>query len=334
MPNPHVFTNLGGKEKVDDTRDVYLGAAGAPVYTFPQKLTNQIAFAMPVEYQGGQPACGAHAGGALQGIKRTSRYSPRYTWKDIKTFDGIPIEDGTDMRSIFKSLTKTGVLDFPLLGNEVTLSHFDYAHAPVTDAMNTNAMQHKGDGYGFIADRTFSGIKQFIFDNGPSIMLMRVGNELWTAPNGQASWEEKDIMPMRVPSQIVSGHFVVLHSYDEQYIYYINSFGPTWGRAGHGYFGLNYMPFINDVGTLFPLAFKKDLQQGMTDPDIKHLQVVLNKDPRTRVATTGAGSPGLETNYFGALTFTAVKKFQTLYAITPVSGYCGPLTRAVLNGFV
>jgi len=77
-------------------------------------------------------------------------------------------------------------------------------------------------------------------------------------------------------------------------------------------------------------CFNSDLEYKMTSPDVKNLQIVLNKDPNTRVAVSGAGSPGQETNYFGSLTLAAVKKFQAANAI-PTTGYVGPLTRAALN---
>lgn len=328
---PHGFSNLGGRDKPIDERDIKLGAAGAPVYNFPPTLNNADAFAAEVEYQGDQPACGAHAGSKVKAVNRKKRFSPRFTWADIKTFDGNPIEVGTDMRSIFKSITKAGPLDFVLLGNEISLDLYSYAHPVVTAAMRSNAAQYAPDGYGFITDLTFNGIKQFIKDHGPSIILLRVGKEWWTAENGQTSWAEKDIMPLRTPKNIVSGHFVLVHSYDEKNIYFLNSWSDAWGRKGHGYFGADYLPWINDVGALFPLAFTKDLQKGMTDPDVKRLQQILNKNPQTKVAVSGPGSPGQETTYFGGLTFQAVKKYQTLNNISPVSGYVGPLTRAVLN---
>ncbi len=331
---PHGFGNLGGQDKPLDVRDVQLGKGTAPIYNFPPSLTNFGAWHAPVEYQQQTPSCGAHSGSSLKTIDDSLRYTPRFTWANIKSFDGMPIEWGTDIRSIFKSITKTGTLEFPLLGNDSSLPNERYVAPTITAAMKKNALSHSGMGYGFIVDKSFKGIKQFISDHGPAILLFRVGEEMWTAPNGQSSWAEKDILPLRPPKTIVSGHFVVAHSYDEKYIYFLNSWSDSWGRKGHGYFGADYMPFVNDLGTLFPLSFTYDLQQGMTDPDVKRLQVVLNKDSRTRVASAGAGSPGLETTFFGSLTLDAVRRFQTLYSITPVAGYVGPLTRAVLNGFV
>jgi len=77
-------------------------------------------------------------------------------------------------------------------------------------------------------------------------------------------------------------------------------------------------------------CFSTDLYKGLTSNDVKDLQKALNLDPATRVASSGAGAPGYETTYFGALTEAAVKKFQAKYGIS-TTGYVGPLTRAKLN---
>lgn len=85
--------------------------------------------------------------------------------------------------------------------------------------------------------------------------------------------------------------------------------------------------------------FNTDLRLGTTHAEVRTLQQFLNLDNRTKLAEEGAGSPGLETEYFGAKTDNAVKRFQFLYKseiLTPLNldqgtGYVGSLTRRVLN---
>lgn len=48
--------------------------------------------------------------------------------------------------------------------------------------------------------------------------------------------------------------------------------------------------------------------------DVKYLQIILNADPETRLASTGVGSTGNEVETFGNITLNAVKKFQQKYA--------------------
>ncbi|MBI2096208.1 MAG: peptidoglycan-binding protein [Candidatus Taylorbacteria bacterium] len=82
-------------------------------------------------------------------------------------------------------------------------------------------------------------------------------------------------------------------------------------------------------------VFSKRLVRGISDPDVKMLQVILNRDRDTSLAPNGDGSPGQETDYFGVLTEAAVRKFQEKYGIAGPGalgyGEVGPNTRAKLN---
>lgn len=80
-------------------------------------------------------------------------------------------------------------------------------------------------------------------------------------------------------------------------------------------------------------SFNRDLTVGATGEDVRNLQVFLNQNGYT-VASSGVGSPGQETTYFGALTTQAVSAFQASQEISPTAGYFGPLTRARVNSML
>lgn len=96
------------------------------------------------------------------------------------------------------------------------------------------------------------------------------------------------------------------------------------------------------LGGIFPAeaAILRNLKEGDLGSDVRELQQVLNRDSETRVAASGPGSPGNETEYFGSLTKNAVKRFQQKYAseiLAPLglgvpTGFAGVRTRAVLAG--
>ena len=82
-------------------------------------------------------------------------------------------------------------------------------------------------------------------------------------------------------------------------------------------------------------VFSKLLSKGSSGSEVMSLQKILNKDPSTRIAEEGTGSPGKEGDFFGSLTQEAVKKFQVKYSIAKQGddgyGTVGPKTRAKLN---
>ena len=107
----------------------------------------------------------------------------------------------------------------------------------------------------------------------------------------------------------------------------------------------NYLAFILisfSIVLISSTAFAnldKNLKPGDSGADVKKLQELLNKDPNTQVASSGPGSPGQETNFFGAKTAVALSKFQEKFKeviLDPLglqtgTGILGKLTRALLN---
>ena len=96
---------------------------------------------------------------------------------------------------------------------------------------------------------------------------------------------------------------------------------------------------VEITGVPSDFSFENTLKFEMVLPEVKYLQIVLNSDPQTRLADSGVGSPGEETNIFGPLTKAAVIKFQEKYAsevlapweLTQGTGLVGETTRAKLN---
>ena len=73
--------------------------------------------------------------------------------------------------------------------------------------------------------------------------------------------------------------------------------------------------------------FTRNLTVGSTGDDVQVLQQYLNAQGYA-VASSGAGSPGNESSYFGSLTKSALARFQAANSVSPAVGYFGPITRS------
>lgn len=92
-------------------------------------------------------------------------------------------------------------------------------------------------------------------------------------------------------------------------------------------------------GNACPFSWTRNLGQNAQGFDVLKLQQFLNSDQYTRVALSGAGSPGNETTFYGPATASAVAKFQAKYRSEVLSpfglfsptGFFGVSSRAKAN---
>ncbi|HUC01487.1 MAG TPA: putative Ig domain-containing protein [Candidatus Paceibacterota bacterium] len=78
-------------------------------------------------------------------------------------------------------------------------------------------------------------------------------------------------------------------------------------------------------------TFSRDLHYGSYGSDVQALQEFLNQNGYP-VASSGPGSSGNESDYFGSGTQSALAAYQQAHGISPASGYFGSITRGYISG--
>jgi C1A family cysteine protease len=257
----HGFENLGHIPSPKDARDFTLlrvndltGAVAPIPDSYSTDLSN-----VPVLMQGQRPACIAHATAAGMMFQDNGAYSydysPRFLYALCKRDDGIPRADGTYYRQAFKEAQQYGVCDTLQFPNDISLDTPTYSNATlIPPTAYDAAKQRTVKSYVAITDLSFDGIKQAIYQNKVVLLGVKVGAEWWTDANGNVSWNAADILPLRPPQSIVSGHAILAYGYDQNRIYFRNSWSTEWGANGNGYFGPDYVPFLQEAWTFMDLA--------------------------------------------------------------------------------
>jgi len=213
--------NPGAIERPKDERDFLLGSVQAPV-SIPASYIPDVSWLVR-NYQGQTPCCSAHAYSHFQAILEhqitptvNQRYTPRFSWIEIKQIDGYPLESGTDMRSIFKVAQATGTNDFEPLENDVTLPITTYSEiSAVTPAMVADASAKKINSYVF-GNTDFESLCQYVYQNKAVLLLIKVDNGFWGS----------ETPTFTIPEY---GHFICAYGYDENYLYIVDSADPEFG---------------------------------------------------------------------------------------------------------
>ena len=195
---------LGYIESPLDTRDISFADIEEPVAT-PSSYFTDIS-KIPILDQGKLGSCVGHAFAnyinyfeILEG--REPEVSPRYIYGMCKKIDNLDSQ-GTYPRVGAAILKNFGAATTNFVPNNVKLSHEEYIDLPEKD----DAEARKVLSYAFVPN-TIEMIKQALVKH----KFVALGMKL---PQGN--------------------HYVLAYGYNNDYIYYINSWGRFWGSRGRG----------------------------------------------------------------------------------------------------
>jgi hypothetical protein len=257
------------------------------------------ALGIPITMQGKQPACGGYALQYSMVLKlyrqliaagKVGQYlalSPRSGYAIEKFIDGVGVNiPGTTIEAIAKARVSWGIALELLFPSDVTLDPITFAsYSQMSEEAKADAIARATkESYFFLGKApSLQAIKDGIYNNGEVIIELEVGEEWYTALNGSTSWSAADILPVRPPKKVISGHFIDAMAFDEENVNFPNEWSEAWGNGGWGNFQANYLPFITN-GIVFktvPQSVKTILtphpvQQIITPQQISLAQQILN----------------------------------------------------------
>lgn len=258
MVTPHSFENSGAHSSPADSRDFKdhevreaLGMAAAPIH---KQVNIPDVSAVPVIYQGQTPSCvptsrtWAFQYKVFLKTGNVISLSARMGYALDKKADGIPTTQGTYPRVDLAQFQTKGECTTVTLPNDVTLplDQYQYLNGPIPQAALDEGKILVYVTY-MSVPLNVDSIKAAIDNWSVVLACVSVGSEWWTSKSGVTSWSAADILPVRTPNPIVSGHQIAIYGYDDTYFYFANSFGNTWGNNGYGTMLIkDYIPFFKE----------------------------------------------------------------------------------------
>lgn len=379
MPETFEMTT-GAIPSPRDYRDIPLAAVGPgedPVYaaSMPKEHFEDVNM-LPIWHQRKIGACVGHSAAKYKqhlDRKETGNiipYSPRFLYAISKARDGFP-QEGTPPRVVAKILKDIGCATEAEVPNDTTIDHETYVYNRNESKVPGKDKAAPGQigGYAFPNVKDELSLKKAIIEYGGAMLLMQVGKEWWTGKNGLSTWAANEIVPIRPPSDVVSGHEVYLYGFDvhpengRTRFYIINSWSLEWGLQGKAWFYFDeYRPYLTEAITFvdipndlkkrvselpeaqkFRWTFDRDIVAGERGEHVKALQTALMIDGQfdkelyaelLRDNALGYFKPGGATQK-ALLAYQLkhlVPKGSTVQSLLTLNGSrCGPATRAALN---
>lgn len=356
--------SFGGVQSPQDYRDIPMSAVA--VGTLPRRYFVDISN-LPVWHQRKIGACVGHAAAKYkQKLDQLDTgsivpLSARFLYAIAKARDGYEPE-GTYPRLVAKILKDIGCATEHFVPNDTNLDHeayvFNRDETKIPKEAFEEAKYFKIKSFAFPNVQSTDELKQAIIRGNGAILLMRIGKEWW-----KPSWNESDIIPLKAPKNIVSGHEVYLYGYQDvgnrTQFYILNSWSVDWGKNGTAWFWHDeYASFLNEAITFvdipnellkeveqlpskqtFKHTFTASLQLGQTGSEVRALQTALMIDGVFSRDLYAKLLKSEELGFYGSVTRNAVLSFQLKHAI-PLSWYemyvlkgskVGPKTNTKLN---
>lgn len=363
---PNLQNSFGANKSINDYRTHIVSNAIVPIQqtipTLPSALQTDFQ-ELGISNQMREPSCVSHSIVYLLKLYfflKTGKiidFSPRFLdiISGLKKYNGYAdfgLNDGRDPLTVLKLAQKYGCATQATLPNDTTLSINQYRDpSTITESVIAEASQYKIPGYVSIPLNR-EAIRQAIVTYGAVSILFRVGQELWTDRNGNITYSQALIDPLRTPKTIIAGHQMTGSGYNALFEHLVNSWGISWAEQGEADYNWDdWEPYILEAWVIadvpgeilktvqglpqpgeFVHNFTTKLNYGMSGDEVKSLQIALNLD--------GEFTYPEITGYYGLVTAMAVSAFQYKYKLAPsatlnsirgINSVVGPATLKQLN---
>lgn len=253
-----------------------------------------------------------------RGIK--VRLSRRFLYTVTKQLIDKNTTEGSSLRSALKAAYNYGIAPESMVPTDTMVSHEEFIKEfNWPKAVWDEALKYRIGGYVSVAvDR--DSIAQAIYEYGGIYAMLNVGKEWYSNPLGYYSWRAEDVLPLRKPVNVISGHAVVSFGYDntqKSNLSLRNSWSNRWANLGTGNLYLeDYAPHFREAWAVtlsslentlpkkqdFKHVFTSTMMFGQTSEEIKKLQTFLKIEGYFNY-------PDI-TGYYGNATRQAVFDFQ------------------------
>ena len=289
----------GGLPHLPDNRDIPLSAF-QPITAIPPSYFTDIS-SLPVNNQNQIGSCVGQASSVLKEQQEVDEHvhfinlAARWIYAQCKKIDNYSGQ-GTYVQTALKVLQDMGVCyEYQFPNDGIISDHAKYIDLSEANYDASETASHaKIKSYAFVSPLTWDGIKQAIYNNKTIVLAMAGSND---------GWRQQPILP---PNPVAWYHAVVAYGFDENFIYFRNSWSQYWGDNGNGKFGQDYLPFISVAATAV------DVPDSLLDP-LKVLKWII-KDGEQFVV----GKDSKKYHIYNLATLTALRALGVITGDAPV----------------